>query len=661
MVNENFYLELLQTHINKLSSTINNKDQYDTNVYNCILAGIVIQINSIVEQCVLNFHGPKFTKFVDLVYSSRQLLVHYSDYRTFSNIEDISRDIVEEFEKKYKSEKAFFEKLLKFDTRKVHNVVVEKNKHCRFDEFSQSYIFSDDNIELVVSKEKVTRIQNLKNRKDLAYIVNCDCDMNYFETTNNGEHLYKELNGHSELQSFFLRHFNVMDIDTTLPQTCIKDILENFYKSNSYNSVYVYEVNENNKNDKTLYLETDKILDKYFNEGIVFKQLLNKRRYGGGVIPENHNFDFHGIKNVSKEKLESTINTKDFFFIHKAISEFNSLRNKITENAYLSEEDKDKMIIAMMINWSDHTIKHFSESLISCSEDFKKLHLNLVTYRNFFSHNISQVKSSTRRRLLDEFFDVSSGYVMILNSLNINRIANIVEENEVDFVAIEKSPKSFVSRKYEQFIEVDPNTYIGDKLFYSTRGSDYEKIIGLVATSKHYPLRGAYFEKNGEEINPKTVKARDGKPRRIMVSKIDPSIGKETIMDVNLSQLLYIFAAYKGKVDNGDLTNLKRKKMIVFAPSEENNFTSHATDLETLISEYFQQRFLPYELVKQIKISKVYEENNGAHFVILDANSNKLIGEVVDVCKLDKYDVSIDEKGYFTINDTIHNFRKRGL
>lgn len=660
MAIKNTYLELLFNHSKKIQTVIENKENYNENVYNCILAGLVIQMNAVIEASIMDFHSESFSRVVEMIYTNRQLLVHYLDYRTLKNMETISLAVIKELKKAYKYEEKYFTKLLKYKDISEHNVVVSKNKSIVYDEFTKSYILKNDlGVEISVSQDKVIKIQDLRKKRDLGYIINCESNMTYFKREDNYETAYYELIGYKQVQDFFINNFKVIEIDYNKHKLAIRDVLDNFYKEGNFNAL---KTEPKNYKGKPLFATTSAVLDKFFNENIVYKQLLEERNYtsSGAIVSEY--FDFENIKNHCKQDLLDNYTTRDYFFLTKSISMFNALNETILANSELTSDDKNKMIITMLINWNDHTIKHFSERFIEANQEFKDMHLKLINYRNFFSHNILQLKKSVETSLLNEYIELAKGYLSVLNSLNVEELTLELGKEEINFLAIERAPNRFVSRKYEQYVQLDPVTYLGEKLFYSSKGSKYNKIIGLVVADKKHPYRGSYYEKRNGEFVAKTFKTTGGKTKKVMVSKVDYENGYGVTFDVNCNDLLYLYAACKGKIDkknNSDLGCLKRKRIVVFNPSYENNYLGHAIYLDNLITDYYQQKYLPFELVKPTKIVKVYDEDNKGYYQIVDASNNEVIADVVEENKLEKYNVSLDEKGYFTINETIHNFKRK--
>ena len=60
---------------------------------------------------------------------------------------------------------------------------------------------------------------------------------------------------------------------------------------------------------------------------------------------------------------------------------------------------------------------------------------------------------------------MAKGYVSVLSSLHVESFDHKIDKHMVDFVAIERMPSHFVNSKHEQYIQVDPTTYIGDNYF----------------------------------------------------------------------------------------------------------------------------------------------------------------------------------------------------
>jgi hypothetical protein len=99
--------------------------------------------------------------------------------------------------------------------------------------------------------------------------------MNYFHRDEEGNVIYHELKNDKELKNFFTNHFNVLHIDYNKHKQCVFDIINNFYKDGNYSAIYVQEKQQLNTRKTPLYLETSKVLDKFFNDNIVYSQFLD--------------------------------------------------------------------------------------------------------------------------------------------------------------------------------------------------------------------------------------------------------------------------------------------------------------------------------------------------------------------------------------------------
>lgn len=660
MASTNFYLDLLNRQMTKLKKVIEEKDKYPADVYNCILAGILIQSNSVLESCMLELHSKNFSDVASAIYSARQLIIHYSDYRAFDDLEKISKDILAKFNKAYPNERVYFDKLLKYESSKENNVVIKKSSDVVYDEFTKSYVFKKDGMEIAVSASKVTVIKDFKKKKDLAYIVNCDSNMNYFYMNPDYEMEYVQLKAPDELKSFFVKNFKPLAIDYIGHKEMARDILDHFF-SGSYSTIKTASV-PSSKHEKEFYTDTSKLLSDFFDSGVVYKEFLGERGYINRGAPEIRYDDYGAIKTHASESLVANISERDFFFIKKAEAMMNDIEEDIKKNApSLDAELLSKMEISMLINFVDQSVKNLSNTFIHAHPDFEKLYIRLLDYRNFFAHNIYQLKPDLGNRILEEFIDVSRGFVGILSSLNIETITNPLEKEERSFLALEKDPKNFINFKYEQFIKVDPVTYIGDKLYYSTRGSDYDRVIGLIPTDKHGDYRASFYEQKGDTYVPKTVKGQGGKKKHIFVNQTNLSSGEDLLMDTNIRDLLYINAAFAHKVGDEEMHKALRKtskKIIIFKPSEDNNNTSHAASLNHLISNYYQQRYLPYELARRTSIRLAKTDNNEGYFEILDIDGN-VVAEVVDEKLFRKYEMEKDKNQVFSVSTIPYDFSKK--
>ena len=372
----NFYLELLNKQITKLNKIIENKDEYPSSVYNCILAGIVIQANSIVETCMMDFSSDKFSKVASKIYSARQLLIHYSDYRSFDDIESVASEIVSEFNKVYKSEKAYFDKILTYQNTSEHNVVIRKSKNVVYDEFNRAYVFINDDIEIVVSASKVTVIKDLKKKKDIAYIVNCDNDMNYIHTNQYHETEYIKLKAPQELQQFFITEFKPTAIDYIAHKNVIKQMIDNFY-SGGFSSIKTHADLIIN-NNKDIYLDTSKLLGDFFINGVIYKEFLGANTFKNMGAPIARYEDFTNIKNMASDDLIKVMNVRDYFFIKKCEAMMSNMNDELRKSASMLDEDLlMKMKISMLINFVDQSVKNISTSFTGINKDFENLHLHL--------------------------------------------------------------------------------------------------------------------------------------------------------------------------------------------------------------------------------------------------------------------------------------------
>ena len=639
MDRNNFFLELLNKLNRDLKGVILKRNDYSENVYNCIVAGIIIKMNTLIESHMIHFSSDEFKICAQYIYDARQLVIHYSDYRELQDLDDIAINIVKKIDKASQKEVEFSKKVFEYTSSNEYNVVVEKSRRISYDKDSNCYIFRNEDVVISVSADKIIRIQDLNKNKDIAYIVNCENDMNYFYKDGE-EMVYQQLAAPMDLQDFFARNFNVLETDYSEHKETINDILDNFYKSGNYGNIYVQQI-ETHGYKKLSYLERGKVLSEYVNNNILYHQFLKYRRYKSIDVPQEGFENYKQIRTLCSEYLENNITKRDYYFIVKTISGFdnlNNILNGLKEKKEISEREMNYLKTTMLVNWTDNMVRNMNTELVANNESFKQIYNKLISYRTFFAHNPLQLKTDLANRKLDEFYELAKGYISILSGLNIKDLSASQKEI-IDFVAIISDKKRFFNDKHRQYIQVDPTTYIGEKLFYSNM-NDENSMIALVPVEKNFPLRGAYYQRKNDEFIPITFK-----DKKLMVSKVNCKKGVETCMDINIDDLLYLFAAYKGKIEELPLEDIdcpSCKKLVLFEPSERNQFKSHAISLTTIIDDYFSQRYLPYELVRETKILHQYNDAGKIEFAIVDKDNN-LIAKIVDKNQLDKLNIKKDK------------------
>ena len=204
MSRHNFFLELLNKLNRDLKAVVLKRNDYSENVYNCIVAGIIIRMSTLIESHMMDFSSEEFKSCAQYIYDARQLVIHYSDYRDLQDLDDVAINIVKKIDKSTSKEASFDKKVFEYRDTMDHNVVIEKSRRIVYDKDSNCYIFRNDDVVISVSADKVITIQDLTKSKDIAYIVNCDNDMNYFYKDGD-EMNYQQLSAPGELQDFFIR------------------------------------------------------------------------------------------------------------------------------------------------------------------------------------------------------------------------------------------------------------------------------------------------------------------------------------------------------------------------------------------------------------------------------------------------------------------------
>ena len=297
MKKENFYLDILNNLNTDLKYVIDNQYKYNPAIYNAMLAGIIIRLSTLVDQFMIDFHSPLFTPVVEYIYSARQELVHYSDFTNLNDLTAVACDISSLIDQTYENEKQYFEEIINRKYNVEHNVVVAGNKNITYDRANKAYIFSSDNATIWVSEDRITRIKDSNSNRGVLYIISCDKNMNCFYKEN-GEIIYEELIAPEELKRFFKSNFKVVNVDYKEYMTVIEELLNKFYKKGNYGTIYVCPKNKPNQRKKI-----GKVLNAYFNRGIIYKDLLSNIDYSSIKVPSDSFFNYKQIRSTATHDL----------------------------------------------------------------------------------------------------------------------------------------------------------------------------------------------------------------------------------------------------------------------------------------------------------------------------------------------------------------------
>jgi len=656
---ENYYLNLLKKQINQLKSIITkvnkNEEGFSAYAYNAILSGMIIKINVIMEQTLADFHGEKSNELVSKIYNLRQLIVHYRNSTDISELEESCLDIIKEFNKVYESEKEFYKKILSYKDNSDLNVVIKNDKNIYYDEESATYIIKNDNNGLIVNKEQVIAIKSLKRGKIDAYIVKLDAPITLYKNEDSDDFSLEKVTNKVVMRSILQNYANLIEENYLGYKECIQQCLDVLYKNEkdlAALNVYIKQVSS-----ESISMQISKFLDHYFNEQVLYEEFLKSRSFIHWPILCNGDhplyFNFIHIRDTAKNKLLENINKKDYFFIKNSVSEFNLISSEIIKNKYLSSKQKEALMSSLLIKWVDQNLTHFSKEFIDADKETRTIYENLIKYRNYFAHDIQQFRENHIN--IEGFYELAKGYVSILNTLEITKIGSPEKKKEVKFVAIESEVKDFANSKYGQYLQISPKTFIGNKLFYSSRLHQDDKIIGLVPIDKDYPLKWAYYTLQGNTlVSNKFKRTKKGKERVPNCSD-----KKKIKFDVNCNDLLNIFVACNGLIEEIDIKDIykpHKNKLLLFEPCEENGFTQHASSLNEIISDYYNQRYLPIELLKETHLEYYYDEYDKVNFILVDKD-DKEIAKVIDSKHLKNYDLALDKNEASKIRKSIKEYR----
>ena len=634
MDKENFYIDILSNLNSDLKQVVSKQDQYQASIYNTILAGVIIRLSTIIDQFMFDFHSEEFDYVANVINNARQELIHYSDFTNLQDLTNVAEDISYLLDEVCEHEKNYFYRVLNDKKDVQHNVIVASSKNINYEKATDSYVFSTEDATISISADKIIKIKDSGNQKDVQYIVNCDSDMNCFYVED-GQFVYQQLNAPEQLKDFFKLHFKVEDEDYTEYLDVIEELTSRFYRKGNYGIIYVSPKDKPSQKKKI-----GKVLNAYYNKGVLYKDLLTNLDYATIKVPVDSFFNYKQIRNNCCKDLEKAMSKRDYFFIYKAISGLDNINKKLSENEKLPEKEYKYLQSMLLVGWADTMVRTMRPEFVEVNKDFKQLYDKIVEYRTFFAHNPWQFKQETYKQMLDEFHELAKGYVSVISGLEIATFKDQEDKKLIDFVSVKRDITKFYTDRTNQYVEVDPTTYIGNRLFFANLVDDCQSRVALVPVTSNYAARGGYYEKKGSMFAPKTFHKK-----HIMVSKLNYKTGKEETIDINMEDVLYLFCAYKGKIEDIPASVNTCKKLLLFNPSERNGQTLHAAYLENVIHDYFYKKQLPYELAQLTSIKKELNWRDELELTIVDSEGNE-IAKVIDKYELEKYNIPSDNKRF---------------
>lgn len=646
---KNYYLGLLQKKVQELKKVLkelessNVSDEYKK----YLISGYIITLDSILEIGISDLHSSELDELTSLIYYTRQKAVHYGYFNGIHNIEDIANKIISLTDASYEKEKEFYTSLFNASNFELNcdNLLIKNSPNI-----SQSPSFyklksKDNSQEIWIPSKSVFTLTKQNKEKISGYIIDLDATASLYTYENGEKSSYREISG-DELKEFIKDNFSVTEENYDKHLETIHSIVTKFV-SDPLNSIQIIEYASNEQFCKnTIDVIKDFILERTMFDAYIEHNHLIKDKYS---LSKMQKTDYVKLQNNFKKNILQYITQKDAFFIDMTVKRakyyFNTLRNDADMDSIPPE-----ILHPILIQLFETGPKHFSNQFISSSPEFKKCYTNLLRYRQVFSHYLLTGKEY--RDAIEKFKNEFSNFIKILEMINLEDVRIPAHENYETYSLLEREKSDFFNYKHEQYLRVKDNTYIGKKIYYSSKNPTSDKLIAIIPYGNN-ASNTLYYEKDANDyLRPVTTfDESTGKASHVLVSKHALKGAKEVKIDFNMSNLFKAYTALKKVKTNGDI-------LIYFPASKENDNYSHYDTLDNVVLRWFTQGYLPIELLRKTKVN-LSSANQG--IVSITDEEGKVIANVINRKKCSvNIDAHKDEKRFFSrIDDINHNFSKR--
>lgn len=648
-VMNNYYLNLLKEKTKKLNSILSSlkSENLPDDYINYLIAGYVVTLSSILEVGIGELHSEDFDDLASLIYYTRQKVVHYGYFNGLKDIQDTAQEIIAMTEVSLESENKFYNNLFNTEQEKeVNNIVIKDSNRISDDVHFYKFKSKDGKQVVCIHPKKIFTLTKQSRDKVLEYIIDTSSHAALYTFKNDDMESYKELD-EKELKQFFKDNYTVTNEDYNEHNVVMKNIITSFL-NDPINSI---QISENSGDEhfckNTVDIIKDYIFDRSMYHAYIGNNYLIKDKYS---LKKMQNVDYAKMLKNLKTVANKHINEKDVFFIEttiKNVKKFNKITNLDEQNCNVQPE----IIASMLIQLFESGPKHFSEEFISCNNDFKKCYNNLLRYRLVFSHYILSSKEyiSNCERFRKEF----SKFVKILQSLDLDYIEKPMSPNYSSHIIIERNKSDFFNYKHEQFLKVNRDSYIGRKIYYSSHNPTSRSLIAILPGGSNTANTIYYKKDSTDTLYPQyTIDEKSGKKTYINIANTPLRGSKEITADLTLSNLFRAYFLLK------NICSKQSKITINFHASKANCFYAHKDDLSTIILRYFNQGYLPIELLQEIKLDT---STLSKGFVSLLDKKGNVIAAIIHEKKCSfKHNYNVDSLDYFSRIDNIaHDFSKR--
>lgn len=650
-MSNNYYLDLLYKKVMELKKVLKEAEEkeYSSEQIKYLISGYIITLDSILEIGISDLHSSELDDLTSLIYYTRQKAVHYGYFNGLHNISDIANKIIDLTESLYENEKKFHSALLSTSNyldRQDNNIVIKSSQNIRSSQNFYHLTSLDGTKELCIPLTEVFTLTKKSKEKVSNYIINTDSPVSLFTLKDGQRTEYIEIND-NELKNFIKENFTFVDENYSKHTETIGKIINSFL-TDPINSIQIMEYASNEQFCKnTIEVIKEFILERTMFDAYIEHYHLIKDKYS---INKMQKADYTKLQNNFRKNILQYTTQKDAFFINMTLQRTKYYLN-ILHDEYGTFELPPQILCPILIQLFETGPKHFSSQFISSSPEFKKCYSNLLRYRQIFSHYLLDGKEYKDN--VNKFRDEFLSFVNILDLIDLNDVRIPVAENYETYSILERNKKDFFNYKHEQYLRIEDNSYIGKKIFYSSKNPTSENLIAIIPYGNN-ASNTLYYEKDAYDyLKPLyTYDENTGKKSYIPVSKHALGDTKQVKIDFNLSNLFKAYSILKKVKPKGDIT-------IHFVARDENDHYSHYDHLENVILRFFIQGYLPAELLRKTSLN-LNSASQGI-LTLIDENGKTIANIINNKKRTSPYsEENKDEKSFFSRIDHInHNFSKR--
>jgi len=643
----NYYLSLLYKKVKELKKILKDIDTSDyTYTYKkYLISGYIITLDSILEIGIGDLHSSYFDELTSLIYYTRQKAVHYGYFNGLHNIEETAQKIIELTEKHYENEQKYYNKLFDvYTSDECNNIVIKHSQNIEDDMYFYKFKSKDNKQVLCVPLKRVFKLTQRSKEKIDSYIIDTTNPIALYSFENEKMENYKELYS-EEIKQFFRDNFDVTNEDYDEHNIAIQNIISSFV-TNPINSIQIMEYASDEQFCKnTIDIIKEFIVEKTMYAPYVKSHYLIKDKYS---LSKMQKTDYVKLQNGFRKNVTQFINQKDLFFIDMTIKRAKFYSDILRESTTSFNFDPE-ILCPILIQMFETGPKHFSQKFISSSPEFKKCYNNLLKYRQIYSHYL--LSSKEYKDGLEKFKNEFLGFIKVLQTIDLSSIKNPVGESYDTYNLIERDKSDFFNYKHEQFLRIHNHTYIGKKIHYSSHNPKSKSLIAIIPGGNN-SANIMYYKKDANDyLTPMyRIDEKSGKKTYIHALSKPFKGTKEAKIDFNLSNLFYAYFELR-KQKHSNIT-------IFFAPCAANNDYPHYDELETVILRFFNQGYMPIELLQETKLD--FSKLNKGVVTLVNKN-NDIIASIVSKPK--EYlgpNSKKDDKNFFSrIDDIPHDFSKR--